>query len=166
MKRQIRKERQYKRPVTRSLQYLLHHEKEDGIATLGLKYLEALKSLNRSHSTISQYRWALYEFCSFAHSRSIFSIHEVGEAVLLAWQQELSRRTSRRKDDLKEEKKRPLQVNTQNKLFCRVLTFLTWLCKKGILAKDPGEQIELPRNARILPREWFNLKEVEKILAR
>lgn len=126
------------------------------IFTMAEKYFERLEIKNYSKETIKRRREHMKLFIAWCLDRDIVAPHQVTRNLLERYQRYLYRY---RKEDNK-----PLSIRTQEQRLVTLKTFFKYLAQRHYLIYNPASELELPKQARRLPKNILTQEEAETII--
>ena len=139
----------------------LHHagdpEVQGGFRVHLIDCLEWHRARQFSADTIKNRRIELGYFIDWCEERSITNPSEVSRAMLERYRQHVFH--YRRKDTGE-----PLSFQTQTKRLISVRVFFQWMTRQHRLLYNPASELELPRQAKRLPRHLLTIAEIEQLL--
>ncbi|MEQ1918227.1 MAG: tyrosine-type recombinase/integrase [Elusimicrobiota bacterium] len=120
-------------------------------------WLQHMKLRNLSPLTVGQRRQELGLFLDFLQKAGVQSVHQINRETLERFKLEISGHKTRRGTTL-----------TVGVVRARVFAVQGWfrfLKKRGVIKTDPLAGVEVPREAKILPRGVFSHEELRRIMA-
>jgi len=127
------------------------------LAALADEYLEHMRVLQRSPTTVRGCYLDLRVFLTWAEERGLVEPERVTQPILESYQRWLW--LYRKKNG------KPLGVSSQRARLWVVRRLFAWLCRRHILWANPASEIEVPRGEKRLPIEGLSVAEVEEVLA-
>lgn len=115
-----------------------------------------LQTLGRRERTIGGYVAELRLFLAFLAERGLETPHEIRREDVESYQVSLYRRRKPNGE--------PLSLASQGSKMSSVLAFLRFLHKTGVLLRNPGRSIRLPKVSRRLLPELPSVEEVVRLL--
>jgi len=128
-----------------------------GFPALIVEYCEQTAVHGFSRHTVKARRTALARLARWLAERGVSRPAEVTKPMLDAYQRALFHR---RKADGS-----PLAFSSQAQLLGAVRSFFEWLARENRILADPAASLELPQEAKRLPRAVLSAGEAERILA-
>lgn len=123
-----------------------------------LEFLDWLQVIGFAKNTLRKQKFSLRMFYDWCSERGITDPAEVTVALIDRYQKYISRCKNHKTG-------RVIAVVTQRYMLSTLKSFYAWLTKKKNFIFNPTIDIELPRQARLLPRNILTVEEVEKILS-
>lgn len=120
------------------------------------KYLQYMKTLNRSAYTIRSAKYSLRDLVSFLGGEGISDIEQLTGDILNEYQQDLAFRLTG--------KGKFLSLATQEKRLCDIKGFTRYLLDQDYLPSDSGRKIKLPKRPKRLPRAILDQAEVSRMM--
>jgi integrase/recombinase XerD len=142
---------------TRRNPYPASRHEPNGIWFWMTKYVEWLRVRNFSERTIINREKYIERFLHWSEARNLTRPMDVTKPVLDRYQRHLFHL---RKSDGK-----PLTFRAQESHLVALRAYFKWLTKQNILLSNPASEIELPRQAKTLPRDVLTADEVELVMA-
>ncbi len=128
-----------------------------GFPALVAEYCEQLSVHAYSRHTVKAKRAGLAMLAGWLAERGVTRPAEVSKPMLDAYQRSLFHRRKADGD--------PLAFSTQAQRLGAVRSFFAWLARENRILQDPAAALELPSEARRLPRAVLSASEAERILA-
>lgn len=128
-----------------------------GFRALVERWIDQQLASGKSTTTMQTYRFELGWFSIWARERGILRPIEVTRPILERFQRHLFH--YRKANGL------PLSFGSQSHRIAALKAFYRWLVRQNIVPANPAADIEVPRRARMLPREVLSAAEVETVIA-
>lgn len=120
------------------------------------KFVERLKILNRSESTIARQTIALNDFIVYLEKTGVYDICSVRQANIIEYQ--------KYRKEYRNHYGREDGPEAQNRYLEAVKQFFIFLKKEGITVYNPAEEMEYIKEPKRLPKPALTFKEIKKIL--
>jgi integrase/recombinase XerD len=120
------------------------------------RFLEHLKVINYSISTVLARRASLVHFCKWAEERGVEGLEGLSSSLMERYQKSLHYETNAEGEHL-------TMIVQQSKLIGLRL-FCKWLYRNEKINRNPTENIVLPHLRKSLPTKVLDLQEIEMVL--
>ncbi|MCA9324698.1 site-specific tyrosine recombinase XerC [Candidatus Saccharibacteria bacterium] len=121
-----------------------------------LAYKQQLQAQHYAPQSIEYKQLALEDFIAWCEERGIERIEQITRPTLQRYQRHLTRILNTRQ--------KPLTIASQRNRLTAIKTWFRFLMRENHIVYNPASELELPRQAKRLPKHTLTAQEAERVL--